>query len=64
MITDDVRDRLLKQLQNRVHTLFQEKRAGDSTYHFCHPMQNRFRQEKEKEIEECNDLIKIIMGAS
>jgi len=60
MISADVRDRILVQLQNRVDTLTQEWHCGSSDYHFCHPIQNQIRKEKQKEIDDCNDLMKTL----
>ena len=60
MISENVRDRILVQLQNRVDTLTQEWHCGSTGYHFCHPMQKIFRDEKQKEIDDCKDLIKTL----
>jgi len=60
MISESVRDRILVQLQNRADSLTREYRDGNTTYHFCHPMQKIFREEKQKEIDDCNDLMKTL----
>lgn len=62
MISQNIRDRIYAQLQNRVDTLTQEYRCGNTTYHFCHPMQKIFRDEKQKEIDDCNDLMEVLNG--
>lgn len=62
MISQNTRDRILAQLQNRVDTLTQERHVGNTTYHFCHPMQKMFRDEKDKEINDCNELMEILNG--
>lgn len=60
MISESIRDRILVQLQNRVDTLTQEWSCGNPTYHFCHPMQKIFRDEKQKEIDDCNELMETL----
>lgn len=60
MITRRVSERIVRQLQERIDTLNQERIQGHSSYHFCHPMQLAYRQEKEKEIDDCNELIEIL----
>lgn len=60
MISENIKGRILAQLQNRVDTLTSEWRQGSTNYHFCHPMQKTYRDEKEKEINDCKELIKVL----
>ena len=60
MIPDHVRERILVQLQNQLDVVTQQRHQGNSGYHFCHPKQLEYHRAKGVEIDEINDLMKIV----
>lgn len=57
-ISDELRDKVISQLDDHLSTLLQEKREGLEEYHFGHRKQIEFAQMKDAEISEVKDSIK------
>lgn len=57
-ISDELRDKVISQLDDHLSTLRQERREGLQEYHFGHRKQIEFAQMKDAEILEVEDSIK------
>jgi hypothetical protein len=57
-ISEELRDKVISQLDDHLSNLQQERHEGLSEYHFNHPKQFEFAQQKDEEISEVEISIK------
>jgi hypothetical protein len=57
-ISEELRNQVISQLDDHLSNLRQERHEGLSEYHFQHPRQFEFAQQKDEEILEVEDSIK------
>lgn len=58
IITEELRDMVISQLDDHLSNLQQERHEGLAEYHFNHPRQLEFARQKDEEILEVQTSIK------